>query len=311
MRSLVTGAAGFIGSTLAQTLVERGDSVIGVDSFLDYYDRAAKERNLETLSQNDNFELVEGALQDIDLHEILGRCDRVFHLAAQAGVRSSWGTEFSIYTTNNILATQRLLEAAVKSDIQAFVFASSSSVYGDKAELPMREAVPLHPVSPYGVSKLAAENLVELYHVNHDLHTASLRYFTVYGPRQRPDMAFNRLLRSAKTGEKFPLFGDGRQTRDFTFITDAVAATIAAAERSRAGAVYNIGGGSRVSMLDVIETIESVTGKKLRIDSKPWQKGDVRDTYADTSAAQSDLDYRPRTALDEGLALEWEWIQSL
>lgn len=311
MRSLVTGAAGFIGSTLAQTLVERGDSVIGVDSFLDYYDRAAKERNLETLSQNDNFELVEGALQDIDLHEILGRCDRVFHLAAQAGVRSSWGTEFSIYTTNNILATQRLLEAAVKSDIQAFVFASSSSVYGDKAELPMREAVPLHPVSPYGVSKLAAENLVELYHVNHDLHTASLRYFTVYGPRQRPDMAFNRLLRSAKTGEKFPLFGDGRQTRDFTFITDAVAATIAAAERSRAGAVYNIGGGSRVSMLDVIETIESVTGKKLRIDSKPWQKGDMRDTYADTSAAQSDLDYRPRTALDEGLALEWEWIQSL
>ncbi len=311
MRSLVTGAAGFIGSTLAQTLVERGDSVIGVDSFLDYYDRAAKERNLETLSQNDNFELVEGALQDIDLHEILGRCDRVFHLAAQAGVRSSWGTEFSIYTTNNILATQRLLEAAVKSDIQAFVFASSSSVYGDKAELPMREAVPLHPVSPYGVSKLAAEKLVELYHVNHELHTASLRYFTVYGPRQRPDMAFNRLLRSAKTGEKFPLFGDGRQTRDFTFITDAVAATIAAAERSRAGAVYNIGGGSRVSMLDVIETIESVTGKKLRIDSKPWQKGDMRDTYADTSAAQSDLDYRPRTALDEGLALEWEWIQSL
>ncbi len=311
MRSLVTGAAGFIGSTLAQTLVERGDSVIGVDSFLDYYDRAAKERNLEKLSQNDNFELVEGALQDIDLHEILGRCDRVFHLAAQAGVRSSWGTEFSIYTTNNILATQRLLEAAVKSDIQAFVFASSSSVYGDKAELPMREAVPLHPVSPYGVSKLAAEKLVELYHVNHELHTASLRYFTVYGPRQRPDMAFNRLLRSAKTGEKFPLFGDGRQTRDFTFITDAVAATIAAAERSRAGAVYNIGGGSRVSMLDVIETIESVTGKKLRIDSKPWQKGDMRDTYADTSAAQRDLDYRPRTALDEGLALEWEWIQSL
>lgn len=311
MRSLVTGAAGFIGSTLAQTLVERGDSVIGIDSFLDYYDRAAKERNLETLQKSDNFELVEGALQDIELHEILGRCDRVFHLAAQAGVRSSWGSEFSIYTTNNILATQRLLEAAVESDIQAFVFASSSSVYGDKAELPMREDVPLHPVSPYGVSKLAAEKLVELYHVNHDLHTASLRYFTVYGPRQRPDMAFNRLLRSASTGEKFPLFGDGRQTRDFTFISDAVAATIAAAERSRAGAVYNIGGGSRVSMLDVIETIKSVTGKKLNIDSKPWQKGDMRDTYADTSAAQSDLDYHPRTALREGLAREWEWIQSL
>ena len=260
----------------------------------------------------DNFELVEGALQDLDVHEILGRCDRVFHLAAQAGVRASWGTEFSIYTTNNILATQRLLEAAVKTDIdiEAFVFASSSSVYGDRAELPMREEVPLHPVSPYGVSKLAAEKLVELYHVNHELHTASLRYFTVYGPRQRPDMAFHRLFLSAATDETFPLFGDGRQTRDFTFVTDAVAATIAAAERSRAGAVYNIGGGSRVSMLEVIETIETLTGKKLHIDSKPKQKGDMRDTYADTSAARSDLDYRPRTALHEGLGLEWEWIQS-
>ena len=311
MRSLVTGVAGFIGSTLAETLVERGDRVIGIDSFLDYYDRAIKERNLETLATGDNFELVEGALQDVNVHEILGRCDRVFHLAAQAGVRASWGTEFSIYTTNNILATQRLLEAAVDTDIEAFVFASSSSVYGDKAELPMREDVPLHPVSPYGVSKLAAEKLVELYHVNHELHTASLRYFTVYGPRQRPDMAFHRLLRSARTGGTFLLFGDGRQTRDFTFVTDAVAATIAAAEKSRAGAVYNIGGGSRVSMLDVIETIESVTGKKLRIDSKPWQKGDMRDTYADTSAARSDLDYRPHTALRDGLSLEWEWMQSL
>ena len=313
MRSLVTGVAGFIGSTLAETLVEHGDRVIGIDSFLDYYDRAIKERNLEMLATSDNFELVEGALQDVDIHEILGRCDRVFHLAAQAGVRASWGTEFSIYTTNNILATQRLLEAVVKTDIdiEAFVFASSSSVYGDKAELPMHEEVPLHPVSPYGVSKLAAEKLVELYHVNHDLHTTSLRYFTVYGPRQRPDMAFHRLLQSARTHETFPLFGDGRQTRDFTFITDAVAATIAAAERSLAGSVYNIGGGSRVSMLDVIETIETVTGKKLRIDSKPRQKGDMRDTYADTSAAKSDLDYRPRTALREGLCLEWEWIQSL
>ena len=237
MRSLVTGVAGFIGSTLAETLVERGDSVIGIDSFLDYYDRAIKERNLETLLTGDNFELVEGALQDVDIHEILGRCDRVFHLAAQAGVRASWGTEFSIYTTNNILATQRLLEAALKTDIRAFVFASSSSVYGDKAELPMREDVPLHPVSPYGVSKLAAEKLVELYHVNHELHTASLRYFSVYGPRQTARHGVSPApCGAALTATKHSRFsGTVGQTRDFTFVADAVAATIAASERRRPG----------------------------------------------------------------------------
>ncbi len=311
MRSLVTGAAGFIGSSLAETLVELGDTVIGIDSFLDYYDRALKEKNIAALRRHEHFELVEGSVQDVDVTELLGRCDRVFHLAAQAGVRASWGSEFSIYTTNNILATQRLLEAALKTDIGAFVFASSSSVYGDSAALPMREDVPLHPVSPYGVSKLAAEKLVELYHVNHGLRTASLRYFTVYGPRQRPDMAFHRLLKSARTGDAFPMFGDGRQTRDFTFVRDAVSATIAAAQRGQAGAVYNIGGGSRVSMLDVIETIESITGKKLRIDFLAKQKGDMRDTYADTSAARQDLDYEPRTSLHEGLEREWEWIQSL
>jgi UDP-glucose 4-epimerase len=311
MKSLVTGVAGFIGSTLAETLVERGDEVIGIDCFLDYYDRAVKERNLETLGRSESFELIDAPIQEADLPEMLRGCDRVFHLAAQAGVRASWGSEFSIYTTNNILATQQLLEAAVAAELDAFVFASSSSVYGDRAELPMREDVPLHPVSPYGVSKLAAEKLVELYQVNHELNTASLRYFTVYGPRQRPDMAFHRLLRAAHTGGTFALFGDGRQTRDFTFIADAVAATIAASERGRAGAVYNIGGGSRVSMLDVIETIEGITGKKLDIDFQQKQKGDMRDTYADTTAAEKDLDYRPRTALAEGLELEWDWIQSL
>lgn len=311
MKSLVTGVAGFIGSTLAETLVECGDEVIGIDCFLDYYERSAKERNLEALSQSGSFELIEQPLQDADLPGILGRCDRAFHLAAQAGVRASWGSEFSIYTTNNILATQRLLEAAVASELGALVFASSSSVYGDRAELPMREDVPLHPVSPYGVSKLAAEKLVDLYHVNHGLHTASLRYFTVYGPRQRPDMAFHRLLRSAHTDSSFPLFGDGRQTRDFTFINDAVSATIAASERGPAGAVYNIGGGSRVSMLDVIETIETITGKKLRVEYQEQQKGDMRNTYADTSAAQEHLDYHPRTALREGLEHEWKWIQTL
>jgi UDP-glucose 4-epimerase len=311
MRTLVTGAAGFIGSSLAETLIEAGDTVIGIDSFLDYYDRALKEKNLASLRRHERFELIEGSIQDIDARELLERCDRVFHLAAQAGVRASWGAEFSIYTTNNILATQRLLEAALTSEIGAFVFASSSSVYGDSAALPMREDVPLHPVSPYGVSKLAAEKLVELYHVNHGLRTASLRYFTVYGPRQRPDMAFHRLLKSACTGDAFPMFGDGRQTRDFTFVNDAVSATIAAAERGQPGSVYNIGGGSRVSMLDVIETIQTITGKTLRIDFLEKQKGDMRDTYADTSAARRDLDYAPRTSLQEGLEREWEWVQTL
>lgn len=311
MKSLVTGAAGFIGSSLAETLIEAGDTVIGIDSFLDYYDRSLKEKNIDALRKHERFELVESSIQDIDAGELLRRCDRVFHLAAQAGVRASWGTEFSIYTTNNILATQRLLEAALESDIGAFVFASSSSVYGDSAALPMREDVPLHPVSPYGVSKLAAEKLVELYQVNHGLRTASLRYFTVYGPRQRPDMAFHRLLKAARTGEAFPMFGDGRQTRDFTFVRDAVSATIAAAERGQPGSVYNIGGGSRVSMLDVIDTIQSITGKTLRIDFLEKQKGDMRDTYADTSAAQRDLGYAPAISLHEGLEREWEWIQSL
>ena len=310
MKSLVTGAAGFIGSTLSEALVERGDDVVGIDSFLDYYDRATKEKNLERLTKSGSFELVEGALQDLDLDELVAPCDRVFHLAAQAGVRASWGGEFSIYTSNNILATQKLLEAAVRSELGALVFASSSSVYGDRAELPMREDVPLHPVSPYGVSKLAAERLVELYHVNHGLKTASLRYFTVYGPRQRPDMAFHRLLRAAQNDGSFPLFGDGQQTRDFTFVADAVTATIAASERGTPGAVYNIGGGSRVSMAEVIETIESIVGKPIRVERKDKQKGDMRDTYADTSAAARDLGYRPSTDLAEGLQREWDWIRA-
>ncbi|HEY7816626.1 MAG TPA: NAD-dependent epimerase/dehydratase family protein, partial [Vicinamibacteria bacterium] len=261
MTALVTGAGGFIGSTLAEALIESGERVIGIDSFLDYYPRAIKEKNLETLSASSRFELREGPLQELELPRLLDECDRVFHLAAQAGVRASWGFEFGIYTDNNILATQRLLEAAVGTRIRSFVFASSSSVYGDSAPLPMVEEVPLHPVSPYGVSKLAAEKLCELYFVNHQVPTVSLRYFTVYGPRQRPDMAFHRLLKCVLEGTPFHLFGDGRQTRDFTFVADAVAATLAASERGRHGAVYNVGGGSRVSMLEVIETVRAVTGR--------------------------------------------------
>jgi UDP-glucose 4-epimerase len=309
--ALVTGVAGFIGSTLAEALVREGESVVGVDSFLDYYARDVKERNLAALSRESRFELVEAPLQKLDLEALVKRARRVFHLAAQAGVRASWGGEFSIYTDNNILATQKLLEASVGAGLDAFVFASSSSVYGDEATLPMTEEVPLHPVSPYGVSKLAAEKLCELYFTNHAVPAVSLRYFTVYGPRQRPDMAFHRLLECARDGSPFRLFGDGRQTRDFTFIADVVAATIAASKSGRKGAVYNVGGGSRVSMLEVIETVRRVTGREIRVDVEPKQKGDMRDTYADTTRARRDFGYEPKTSLPQGLEREWEWMKSL
>jgi UDP-glucose 4-epimerase len=311
MKSLVTGVAGFIGSHLAEALIERGSEVVGIDCFLDYYPREMKEQNLETLRQTGHFRLIESPLNELDLKPLVSDVDVIFHLAAQAGVRASWGREFSIYTENNVLATQRLLEASVGQDLQAFVYASSSSVYGDGAELPMHEDVPLHPVSPYGVSKLAAEMLCHLYFVNHKVPSVSLRYFTVYGPRQRPDMAFHRLFRSAILDEEFPLFGDGKQTRDFTYVRDAVQATLAASQQGRPGGVYNVGGGSRVSMLEVIEEIESITNSNLRLRQELSQKGDMRDTYADTRRAREDLDYRPSVDLRQGLESEWNWLRAL
>jgi UDP-glucose 4-epimerase len=311
MKALVTGVAGFIGSNLAEALADDGWDVTGVDCFLDYYPRAAKEANLVPLQRSGRFQLVEASLQKIDLGSLVGEVDVVYHLAAQAGVRASWGGEFSIYTENNVLATQRLLEASVGTKLKAFVYASSSSVYGDSAQLPMKEEVPLHPVSPYGVSKLAAEMLCHLYFVNHRVPTVSLRYFTVYGPRQRPDMAFHKLFRCALQGGEFPMFGDGKQTRDFTFVKDAVAATRAAAEKGRPGGVYNIGGGSRVSLLDVIGEAERIVGATIPLRRESTQKGDMRDTFADTSRAKTDLSYQPKIELSRGLEAEWEWIRTL
>jgi UDP-glucose 4-epimerase len=311
MKSIVTGVAGFIGSNVAETLIEQGHDVIGIDCFLDYYPREMKERNIAELRQQKAFRLLEKPIGELDLDSLVAEVDTIFHLAAQAGVRASWGQEFSIYTENNIAATQRLLEASVGKKLKAFVYASSSSVYGDSAELPMREGVPLHPVSPYGVSKLAAEMLCHLYFINHSVPAVSLRYFTVYGPRQRPDMAFHRLLRSTLLDEEFPLFGDGKQTRDFTFIGDAVQATLDAAGKGRPGCVYNIGGGSRVSMLEVIQEIEKMTGARIKLRREPTQKGDMRDTYADTSQAKKDLDYQPSVTLRKGLEAEWNWLRSV
>ena len=311
MKALVTGAAGFIGSTLSTALVDRGIDVLGVDCFTDYYGRDIKEDNLSALRQHPKFTFVEAALQTADLNRLLDGVSVVYHLAAQAGVRKSWGDDFVIYTTNNVDATQRLLEAVKDRPLSRFVYASSSSVYGDIAAIPMQEDVRLQPVSPYGVTKLAAEHLCHLYHVNFGVPAVSLRYFTVYGPRQRPDMGFHRFIRAALTGGPISLFGDGQQTRDFTYVADAVAATMAAGDRGTPGAVYNIGGGNRVSIAEVLDLIGQLTGRPLDIRRQSSEKGDMRDTFADTTRARTDLGFSPAHTLQSGLAAEVEWLSRL
>src|SRR3989454_5916253 len=289
MRALVTGAAGFIGSTLSERLLAQGADVVGIDGFIDYYPRAVKERNLSGLMGKPGFQFVESRIRDADRPALLADRTHVFHLAAQAGVRKSWGRDFEIYTVNNIDATQRLLEACTKVKLEKIVYASSSSVYGDNTPMPMREDMMLQPVSPYGVSKLAAEQLCVLYHVNYGLPTVSLRYFTVYGPRQRPDMGFHKFLRATIAGEPIVVFGDGEQTRDFTFVADAVEATVAAASQGIPPRVYNVGGGSRVTVNQVLDMIGRVSGRRPLITVDSAQKGDMRHTYADTWLPRTDL----------------------
>ena len=246
MNVLVTGAAGFIGSHLSAALLARGARVTGIDCFTDYYPRRIKEANLAVNRGNDRFRFVETSIAGADLPALLDGVTHVYHLAAQAGVRKSWGRDFQVYTVNNVDASQILLEACVGRPIEKLVYASSSSVYGDRAPIPMREDALPRPVSPYGVTKLAAEQLGHLYHVNYGVPAVAMRYFTVYGPRQRPDMAFNRFIRAALNDQPITMYGDGEQTRDFTYVADAVAATLAAGERGVPGTAYNIGGGSRV-----------------------------------------------------------------
>lgn len=311
MRALVTGAAGFIGSHLSERLIADGADVVGLDCFTDYYPREAKERNLDRLREARGFRLVESRVQDADLGALLRDRTHVFHLAAQAGVRKSWGGDFNVYTENNVEATQVLLEAAAPLGLERFVYASSSSVYGDLAEIPMREDARPQPVSPYGVTKLAAEQLCYLYHVNYGVPAVSLRYFTVYGPRQRPDMAFHKFLRAVILEQPFHLFGDGLQTRDFTYVDDAVRATTAAGLRGVPGRVYNIGGGSRISMNEVVELVGRVSGRRPAVELDPVQKGDMRHTYADTTAARRDLEFIPRTAIEDGLRAEYRWLEDM
>jgi nucleoside-diphosphate-sugar epimerase len=311
MKALVTGVAGFVGSHLATALLAEGREVVGIDAFTDYYAREIKEANLAPLRRAPRFRFIEGALQRTDLPRALEGVSHVFHLAGQPGVRKSWGRDFASYTSDNVEATQHLLEAVKGRPIERLVYASSSSVYGDDVAIPMREDARVAPVSPYGVTKLAAEHLCHLYAVNYDVPAVSLRYFTVYGPRQRPDMAFHRFITAAFTDRPVALYGDGAQTRDFTFVADVVAATIAAGDRGLPGAVYNIGGGSRVSVNDVLRLVEQVTGRALRVDRVPSQKGDMRDTFADTSRARAEIGFAPTVALADGLAAETAWLAPL
>jgi len=289
-------------------LIADGATVVGLDCFTDYYPRERKEHNLARLRPAPGFTLVEAAIADANLPRLLEGVTHVFHLAAQAGVRKSWGRDFRVYTVNNVEATQILLEACVGRPLERLVYASSSSVYGDNVALPMTEKALPQPVSPYGVTKLSAEQLCYLYQVNYAVPAVSVRYFTVYGPRQRPDMGFHKFLRAVMRDEPVPQFGDGRQTRDFTFVADAVTATIAAGTRGTPGGVYNIGGGSRVELLDVFELIHTITGRPLRIDRIDAQRGDMRDTYADTTRARADLGFAPTVSLEQGLRAQFEWM---
>jgi nucleoside-diphosphate-sugar epimerase len=312
VKAAVTGCAGFIGSTLAERLLADGADVLGIDCFTDYYARSVKERNLSAALKHPRFRFIEAPIHDVDLPVELHDRTHVFHLAAQAGVRKSWGRDFAIYSVNNIEATQRLLEAAAGMPaLERLVYSSSSSVYGDRVPMPMREDALPEPVSPYGVSKLAAEQLCYLYFTNFGVPTVSLRYFTVYGPRQRPDMAFHKFLRAVISDEPITVFGDGDQTRDFTFISDAVNANVLAAAQGVPGRVYNIGGGSRVSVNEVLGVIERVTGRRPLVLVDPVQKGDMRHTYADTSRARADLGYAPAVGLEAGLTAEYQWLTGI
>jgi UDP-glucose 4-epimerase len=312
MRAFVTGCAGFIGSHLTDSLLVDGHEVVGVDCFNDNYGRTEKRRNLEHALEFDAFDFVPLDLARGDLQSLISEVDVVFHLAAEPGVRSSWGPRFESYERNNITATQHLLEAAKHTPGKRFVYASSSSIYGQAETLPTPEDTIPRPFSPYGVTKLAAEHLCSAYFGNYGVQTVALRYFSVYGPRQRPDMAFNVFCRAALEDRPLTLFGDGSQTRDFTFVGDVVAATRAAAERPDVGGgVYNIGGGSRVSVNDAIALLEDYAGRPLTVQRHDVERGDVRDTGADTARAREALGFAPATAFPDGLRAEFDYFAAL
>ena len=311
MKVLITGVAGFVGSHLAEKLLGENYDVVGVDKFLDNYPRRFKQKNLGSFLKHPKFKFLEEDLLNVNLGEILKDVSYVFHLAAQPGVRSSWGDEFTEYSQNNIMATQLLLEAGKESRVKKIVYASSSSVYGDTDDLPMREEGNTRPVSPYGVSKLAAEHLCYLYWKAYGLPTVSLRFFTVYGPRQRPDMFFHIFMDGLRKNQEVPLYDDGEQTRDFTYCGDIVDGLIGAALYPGAGEVFNLGGGTESSVLNAIHIVEKISGRKAKLKTFERQKGDVRHTRARLDSATEKLDYRPKVSLEEGLSQQWRWIQTL
>jgi nucleoside-diphosphate-sugar epimerase len=308
MKSLITGVAGFIGSHLAERLLADGHEVVGIDNFLDNYPRQFKEKNLAALANHGQFTFFSADLLRTDLNRLLSDVFYVFHLAGQPGVRFSWGKEFSRYTENNIMATQLLLESSKGLPIGKFVYASTSSVYGDTEDLPMREDGLTRPISPYGATKLAAEHLCHLYWRAFAVPTVSLRFFTVYGPRQRPDMFFHLFMRALRRGDEVPLFDDGEQTRDFTFCHDVVDGIVAAAKYPGQGEVFNVGGGSQVSLMNAIALVEKITGRKAKLKRSDRQKGDVRHTKARLDQARAKLGYSPRVSLEQGLEAQWNWI---
>jgi UDP-glucose 4-epimerase len=312
MRALVTGCAGFIGSHLTESLLDDGEAVVGVDCFNDNYARPQKLRNLAQARDWDSFDFVPLDLARGDLGDIVRDCDVVYHLAAEPGVRTSWGPRFAYYVQNNVMATQHLLDAALEAPEKRFVHASSSSVYGQAAQFPTTEDAPTRPLSPYGVTKLSSESLCHLYAVNYGVATVSLRYFTVYGPRQRPDMAFHRFCRAAVERTPITVFDDGRQTRDFTYVADIVAATRAAAAAPvEPGSVFNVGGGSPSTVRDALDVIEQLASAPLDVTYAKREYGDVRDTAADTTRAREQLGFVPTIGLEDGLTREFEWIAEL
>ncbi len=308
MQALVTGVAGFIGSTLADRLVCDGWSVRGVDCFTPYYDAAAKRANLAQLSNSSQFELIEADLQSTELQPLLDDIDVVFHQSGQPGVRLSWAEGFQTYVDLNIVVTQRLLEATRGTDLRRFVYASSSSIYGDAAVVPTDEDQPTRPYSPYGVTKLAGELLCSAYGANFGVPATSLRYFTVYGPRQRPDMATHRLIEAAIHGHAFPLFGDGEQVRDFTYVDDIVNANVLAASADVPnGTVCNASGGGSVRLIDLVAVVGDAVGQPVQIDWRPGQPGDVRRTGGSIERAKRLLGWEPKVDLAEGVARQVAW----
>lgn len=306
-RTVVTGCAGFIGSQIAEACILRGDDVVGIDVLTDYYDPGVKRRNMSALQQHERFAFEHGDLAEIEL-DLLDGVDTVFHQAGQPGVRSSWRDQFADYLRRNVHATQRLLDASVENNVRRVVYASSSSVYGNAVRYPVAESDLPRPFSPYGVTKLAAEHLCSLYAANFGLSVVSLRYFTVFGPRQRPDMAAHRLFEAALERTRFPLFGSGEQLRDFTFVGDVVRANLLAGGADvEPGLVANVAGGGACSMNELIAMIGDVTGSEIEVARQRVELGDVTRTGGSTDVARTALGWVPETSLREGLERQYQW----